>query len=201
MILKFPNEIIIILLCLIIIFMLFFRRCNSLSKSANFDILTGVHNRNYFEKNFKKIIRVSFHEPISLLFVDIDHFKKINDNYGHHRGDEILTSLAGMIRVNLRKNDIVARYGGEEFVVLLPDLGIKEAKDVAERLQIGSRHIGKNFGIPLTLSIGVVSYPELSSTKQDLVKKADQAMYQAKKQGRNQIVIYNSDEEAKTSCS
>lgn len=165
-----------------------------LTKQANFDRLTDLYNRRYFDKIFnEKFIEAHRqHYPLSLLFVDIDHFKKVNDTFGHDKGDEVLKTVAHIIRALCRKDDIVARYGGEEFVILFPNMDVNNARQVAETIRkvIEERSI-QIIGFRVTVSIGVAAtFREIVSTK-ELIKSADEALYRAKSSGRNCVVMGN----------
>ena len=146
------------------------------------DGLTGVSNRRTFDETlaleWRRAMRTR--TPISLLLVDIDHFKNYNDTHGHQAGDECLRRVAQTLRNSVhRAADLVARYGGEEFVVLLPDTPVEHARQIAESIRAAVEKLGA------TVSIGVAS--ELSSIEA-LIRKADEALYEAKRLGRNQVV-------------
>jgi diguanylate cyclase (GGDEF)-like protein len=133
-------------------------------------------------------------DPLSLIIFDLDHFKKLNDNYGHDAGDYVLKEKAQLIRSNgIREQDVFARYGGEEFVILLPKTNLKQSFEIAERLRklIESKEFmydGKR--LPVTASIGVADYRQGVITGTDLFKRADEAVYKAKEGGRNQVQFY-----------
>jgi diguanylate cyclase (GGDEF)-like protein len=133
-------------------------------------------------------------DPLSLIIFDLDHFKKLNDNYGHDAGDYVLKEMAQVIRSNgIREQDVFARYGGEEFVILLPKTNLKQSFEIAERLRklIESKEFiydGKR--LPVTASIGVADYRQGVVTGTDLFKRADEAVYKAKEGGRNQVQFY-----------
>jgi len=164
------------------------------------DILTQVHNRRSFELEFgKELERAERHQaPLSCLFADIDHFKQINDSYGHPAGDRCLRQVAQLITTELRKTDLLARYGGEEFVVLLPHCLRDEAQVIAERVRLAVANnplkLDQNETIPLTVSIGLATWQpggetrqQLHSCGESLLAAADRAMYAAKRAGRNQV--------------
>ena len=173
----------------------------NLEKMAMTDILTGLHNRRHFYEHGKEEIERSnrYNHPLSVAMLDIDHFKKINDAYGHHVGDKVLFALAQQMRESMRKIDLIARYGGEEFVILLPEINQHEALIALDRLResVTEMTIPTDKGLcKLTVSIGVA---ELSnSTNQDnkdhtidsLLQQADDALYQAKENGRNQTIAW-----------
>lgn len=165
------------------------------------DELTGVRNRRFYEQRLKdEVLRSSRNgDPLSCLFLDIDHFKSINDNWGHQVGDQALVHVADMIAGQLRSSDVLARYGGEEFVALLPTAQEDKALEVAERI----RRTVANQSLPLateddelgmTVSVGVATFvPEADAGPEQidgkaLVDRADQALYKAKQSGRNRVV-------------
>lgn len=167
------------------------------------DGLTGVKNRRYFDERALSEYKRAYREQtsIGLLLVDIDHFKSINDRYGHQVGDDCLIEVASTINEKTKRpGDTVARYGGEEFTVLLPGTDLEGAKQVAEKIRaaIESLNFSTNEGITiqLSVSIGVVAYiPKLRTGLENLIKRADQQMYLAKENGRN--CITSSDVEEK----
>ncbi len=130
--------------------------------------------------------------PLSILFFDGDHFKKVNDTYGHAVGDAVLRELGNRVRNQLRAGDLLGRYGGEEFVVLLPETDLAQACQMAERVRkaVAEHPLAAALvkeGVPMTVSLGVASFPAESTTASEVVEKADQAMYWAKRLGRNQV--------------
>lgn len=165
------------------------------------DELTGVYNRRHFQQmlnlEFKRAER--FRRPVSLLLLDVDHFKKFNDTYGHLKGDEVLRSLAQLVKNSLREVDLVARYGGEEFVIVLPNTSFADALKVAEKLRVliqsrlrivpdSVRDQAEGFSI--TASIGVSAYPDCARTPKALINTADMALYKAKRENRNTVRAY-----------
>jgi diguanylate cyclase (GGDEF)-like protein len=172
------------------------RRYQEVCHVADHDSLTGVFNRRHFEQTLQaEIVRHGrYAEGFSMLILDIDHFKKVNDSFGHLKGDEVLRAVAGVITSTVRQTDYCVRYGGEEFVVLLPHTASREAAWLAERLrqkiQKLSFAIGKDsFGV--TASIGVASIPA-GESKEGVVltSEADQALYHAKNGGRNRVTVF-----------
>ncbi|WP_150047888.1 MULTISPECIES: GGDEF domain-containing protein [Methylomonas] len=160
-------------------------------QKAYTDTLTQTHNRAAFNDTLMREIKraARAERTLSLVFVDIDHFKRINDNYGHACGDLALSSLAGWIKESIRGSDAVFRYGGEEFVILLPDTGNDEAVLIAERIRAGIEAHTLAYGMTvlnITASLGVSSLRE-GDSMESLVKRADAAMYRAKIGGRNQV--------------
>ena len=151
---------------------------------AHTDSLTQLWNHGYFQHKLDQLLTQSDSKntPLSLLFIDIDDFKKFNDENGHQKGDEVLRNVAKILKEQSRKIDLVCRYGGEEFAIILPDTEKQEAIKIAERL----RATVESANLP-TLSIGVASYPEDAKNKEDLIELADAALYRAKRLGKNQI--------------
>ncbi len=196
------------LLLLGIIMFLIFRLAGRLSeaystieKMSITDDLTRVFNRRYFHDRLDGEIERArrYDHPLSLFLMDIDHFKSINDKYGHQTGDDVLEAIGGILKSNTRSADIVARYGGEEFVVLLPETGQETARATAEKLRAAIKD--HPFLSPdqslfhVTASFGVSSLDMTGRQETDLadriVKMADDAMYQAKQEGRNRVVLYS----------
>jgi diguanylate cyclase (GGDEF)-like protein len=172
------------------------------------DALTGVPNRRYWDLRLaEEIARAQrYRYPLAVLMVDIDHFKRVNDTYGHQVGDVALQQVASRLRSNLRRTDVLARYGGEEFGVLAPQTSLEAAKVLAERLRhaIASEPIWVNsdLSIPLTISVGVAVFPEHGQNESDLVAAADAALYRAKEEGRNCVRVAESlrVERRRTKC-
>lgn len=157
------------------------------------DPLTRLYNRRYLNtrmvEEWARSIR--HNKPLSVLLSDADNFKKINDTYGHDKGDEVLRGIGEIVRKNIRKEDIGARFGGEEFVVILPETSSKDALILAERIRSNSESkIYDWMGRAVTLSIGVATFPEMQLKNfEELIQAADQAMYKAKVSGKNKVVI------------
>jgi diguanylate cyclase (GGDEF)-like protein len=129
--------------------------------------------------------------PVAILLMDIDHFKRVNDTYGHPVGDLVLKEVSRGIRASLRDIDVICRYGGEEFVAILPGCSIKEAAVAGERVRTTVEAMQRNgvtLPAPVTISIGVASFPHPFSTPSGLIKGADEALYGAKQKGRNRVV-------------
>lgn len=196
------------LLLLSIIMFLIFRLAGRLSdaystieKMSITDDLTQVFNRRYFHDRLDgEIARARrYDHPVSLFLMDIDHFKRINDKYGHQTGDDVLRAIGGILRSSTRSVDIVARYGGEEFVALLPETGQETARMTAEKLRAAI--VVHPFLSPdqslfhVTASFGVSSLDMTDKNTEAIadriVKMADDAMYQAKQEGRNRVVVYS----------
>jgi diguanylate cyclase (GGDEF)-like protein len=160
------------------------------------DPLTGLYNRRGLtEIGIREIERAQrFQHPLSILFLDVDHFKVVNDTYGHAAGDQVLAGVANLCRKDLRNVDVISRYGGEEFVVLLLESNLKVARFVAKRLcsTIANSPIPTDNGnISITMSIGIAEIQANTVGLDDLIHQADQAMYKAKSSGRNCAYVYN----------
>jgi len=162
------------------------------------DSLTSMHNRHYFDEALEQAVSTAkrYGNDVSLLFLDIDNFKDINDTCGHQYGDTILQQVAGIIQSQKRESDIAARYGGEEFVLLMPHTESIRAFILAERIRL---HIEKNLvGIEdrpmeVTISGGLASFPQNSDNSSQLVQRADDALYLAKGAGKNIICLYKEE--------
>ncbi len=156
------------------------------------DPLTGLNNRRsmmeVLEKEFDRHRRSGKH--IGLIMIDIDHFKKVNDTYGHQKGDVVLQGLATLLKRHLRQYDTAARFGGEEFALILPETDLEEAARVAERLRRAAENLSfdKIPGLQISASLGVACFPgEGIDTPDDLIREADYALYNAKRHGRNRV--------------
>ncbi len=166
---------------------------------AMVDPLTGLYNRRYAQSYLERMHKRAHRKglPFTLMLLDLDRFKQVNDHHGHIAGDEVLIEVARRLRANLREVDLLARFGGEEFLVVLPDTGRAEAAHTAERLRrvIGERPIrapSRQRDIAITLSIGVVVSDENGVTNagiSQLIDRADRALYASKSEGRNQITF------------
>ncbi|MEJ2052829.1 MAG: GGDEF domain-containing protein, partial [Calditrichaceae bacterium] len=164
------------------------------AQEAILDGLTKIYNYRYFMQELEKEINraTRYSQIFSLLMIDIDHFKRYNDNYGHVAGDRILQNLANLLLGNIRNTDTVARYGGEEFVIILPGLDRKEALKLGEKLRkLVSNFSFKNDDIKedchITISIGIACLPDDSAERSELIKSADKALYYAKQTGRDKV--------------
>jgi diguanylate cyclase (GGDEF)-like protein len=171
---------------------------HELENLATTDSLTRLHNRRHFleraEAEFERSKR--YQRPLSIFLLDADHFKEINDTYGHDTGDQALRMLASMCRQNLRQLDVIGRYGGEEFVVFLPETSMAKAMEVAERLRAGVEEINLDVAgdnIHVTVSIGVATATSQTDSIAALINEADRALYEAKRAGRNKVVLSRSD--------
>lgn len=156
-------------------------------ETALFDTLTGVHNRAYLSRYIER--RAESRSGMSVIMLDVDHFKQINDTLGHIYGDQVLHAVAGVLKRNLRSVDIIVRYGGEEFAILVPTSSAAEAHVVAERLRYAVEQfditIAENRAIRLTVSVGVAVDGSGSTSIEQLIRAADEELYAAKRGGRN----------------
>lgn len=162
-------------------------------RSSSLDALTDLHNRRWMEKMFSREVRrcETSGEPLCLVVLDVDHFKRYNDFYGHLMGDEVLRKVAETLRAHMRANDMAARFGGDEIALLLPGMSLQEALAVARRLKTAAVQIDlprQRDGMPPppTLSVGVADL-ESGDTLNSLLSRADQALYAAKRKGRNRV--------------
>lgn len=166
----------------------------NLFKAANTDALTGLYNKRYFmdclEKEFSYSKRTE--QPLSLLLIDIDHFKQVNDNYGHVVGDKILKLLGTLLSSQLRLENVSCRFGGEEFGIIIRGATIEKALHVGERIRslvAQQKVISKNREVTFTISVGVSTFNGKNfSTTEDFLTRADELLYQAKQKGRNKTI-------------
>ncbi|SEM17133.1 diguanylate cyclase (GGDEF) domain-containing protein [Halomonas daqiaonensis] len=161
---------------------------------AERDELTGLDSRSHFMKRAQALLLRSQHDtaPFSLFMIDVDHFKSINDTWGHIHGDRVLTSIAETCKRSLRPQDVIGRFGGEEFIVALPETHLKDAKMVAERLQRKVTELPVMEDMPdhrLTVTIGIAGVLDEETDLATLIKQADQALYVGKHDGRNRVVV------------
>ncbi len=167
----------------------------ALAKLSRIDGLTGLNNRTYWEEQLKQVFKLSRRENLkaTIVFIDVDHFKNINDKYGHIVGDEVLQKIANLISDCARDTDICGRYGGEEFCILMPNTTQTDAHHLAERLrtQIANSFLHPNYKIKASISIGVSEVSEGMANYTDWLSSADKALYLAKEEGRNQTVVAN----------
>ncbi len=182
-----------------------FIRFSKIERENIIDHLTGVHNRRYLDERIaSEAIRAHKYDmPLSMMMIDIDHFKAVNDRYGHQTGDRVLKSLCELLIKEVRATDVVARYGGEEIVILTIQTPISNTFDLAEKLRKAVETsimvpVDKNEqreDIRITVSIGVAGLDQQGFDSQAMIKKADMALYQAKSEGRNRVIAYH-DEKA-----
>jgi diguanylate cyclase (GGDEF)-like protein len=159
------------------------------------DGLTGTWNRRFFQMQFRQVLATAtrFQRNFSILMLDLDNFKQVNDTHGHQRGDAILVEFSQRVTAALREVDTFARYGGEEFICLLSETdtagAITTAEKIRETIKIDPFGDGGETPLSLTVSIGIASYPEHGDTFRALVESADRAMYRAKQLGRDRVAV------------
>lgn len=159
------------------------------------DALTGLYNRRYLETHLVQLIEHAANrgKPLSILTLDIDFFKAVNDTHGHDAGDRVLQEISGRIRANIRNIDLACRTGGEEFVVVLPGTDIQTAERVGERIRksIASKsfNAGPDCHLTITASVGIAALDGFDDRVDDLMKRADRALYRAKNEGRNRVIL------------
>lgn len=153
------------------------------------DPLTGLYNRRYMEDCLQRFVRLAEREnrEVSVVMVDLDHFKRLNDEHGHAFGDQVLRDAALALTGSLRETDVVCRFGGEELVIILPDCPLERAADKAEVLRLRIEELSNTHGAEITASFGVASLPHSGQTVVDLLSAADAALYKSKQSGRNQV--------------
>jgi diguanylate cyclase (GGDEF)-like protein len=175
------------------------KKMHELEEKSQRDALTGAHNRGYFDDALRREFdhATRHHWPVSIALIDLDHFKHVNDTYGHPRGDSVLISVVRAILGHIRQDDVLARYGGEEFAIILPSTPLEPATTLLVRLKeciAALRHVhddGEH--ISVTTSIGVASHMDGScyfETPEAMIKAADQALYAAKKAGRDRVIVW-----------
>jgi diguanylate cyclase (GGDEF)-like protein len=161
------------------------------AQQAITDTLTGLYNRQYLKNALEREIARArrYKRPFSMLILDIDHFKDVNDTFGHLAGDGVLREIAGILKHNVRASDVAARYGGEEFVVVLTDTDIRGAAAAAEHLRetVARHKFPAVDGRQITVSIGCTEFQSDDADMDAVIKKADDALYKAKAEGRNRV--------------
>jgi len=164
------------------------------------EALTGLFNQIYIRQRLEEEIYRSkrYNHPLSLLMIDLDNFKALNDRYGHAAGDHLLKYFSQLILETIRPSDIAARYGGEEFLIILPETTREEAQAVAERLRnrlslYPFRIDSRKEDVLFTISVGISTFPEYSQSGDELITLADMALYQAKKEGKNRVAVYGNN--------
>jgi len=173
---------------------MFHRRIGKLSQESLTDPLTGLSNRRGLQARLEHWQRTA--RPFAAIAIDIDHFKQVNDTYGHEFGDHVLQHLARQMHECSRASDLLCRNGGEEFLMLLPNTGLESAQMVAERLRIRMETTCCDDCPRATISAGVAHWPGTAATVEDMLKCADDALYRAKHEGRNRVVTASSSEAA-----
>lgn len=167
---------------------------NQLEKISRVDGLTGLYNRRFWEEQFVMEFKRDKRSdsPSALIMIDIDHFKQVNDTYGHPAGDEVIKALAGIIKKATRETDVAGRYGGEEFAIMLPDTPVANVEFVSERIR---RLVEKctvvydEIDISFTISIGIAGFKQTHKDSTQWLDSADKALYQAKESGRNRVIV------------
>jgi len=154
------------------------------------DPLTGLYNRRYMEDALERYINLAERtgSATSIIMIDLDNFKRLNDEHGHAKGDSVLRDVAGQLSAALRPSDVVARYGGEELIVILPNCGLEDSAAKAEMLRLRIEGLSDAHGASISASFGVATVPETSTSKADVIPTADAALYVAKKAGKNCVV-------------
>jgi diguanylate cyclase (GGDEF)-like protein len=175
----------------------YYRKAEELKQLSTMDPLTQLANRRYFEERLlEEVQRAKRHEsPLSLVMLDLDDFKKINDQYGHPAGDEALRITARIIRQTIRTIDVACRYGGEEFAIILPQTGKPGAAVIAERICAEFRKLDlpvqqADRWLKVTGSLGVACFPEDADSPEALIQQADNALYSAKLHGKDRVVVF-----------
>jgi two-component system, cell cycle response regulator len=159
------------------------------------DELTGLYNRRYFDRHLKLMLDKAREQDrdMAVMLIDMDYFKAVNDTHGHDAGDAVLKEFAQRLRRNIRGVDLACRFGGEEFVVLMPDTDFQQAQSVAERVRLAVAERGFEAGIvrdlAVTVSVGLALYESRDDTPEVMLKRADVALYRAKREGRNRVVF------------
>jgi diguanylate cyclase (GGDEF)-like protein len=169
-----------------------------LQYDAIHDPLTGLYNRRYFEESLIREIMKSHRVPVSftVLMIDVDNFKNVNDKYGHQMGDEVLKSIANMLKYEVRATDVACRFGGEEFVVMMEtsqEYAYKRAEQLCKDTAVLKFTVGNNTISGVTISIGLAVYPKHGNSMAQLIKNSDEALYKAKNLGKNRVVIFHQD--------
>ncbi|WP_374495104.1 diguanylate cyclase [Zoogloea sp.] len=165
-----------------------------LREQANRDPLTGLYNRRYLDSTLERELARCKRggTPLALILIDIDHFKQVNDTYGHQAGDEVLLRLAAMLASMARAGDVACRYGGEEFLLLMPTMPLASARERAEALRAAFADMEVSFGafkLRTTVSVGIAAYPGHGISADELIRNADTALYRAKNLGRNRVEV------------
>ncbi|MDI6740213.1 MAG: GGDEF domain-containing protein, partial [Candidatus Edwardsbacteria bacterium] len=160
------------------------------SEMARIDPLTGVANRRFFYEWAELVMEQArrYGRPLTVVYLDLDNFKNINDLWGHQEGDKMLMAVAATIKDTIRKTDIVARLGGDEFVILLPEADQEQARAVVDKLQNRVFALYRKSGQPVSFSMGVVTFHAIPDTVDQLVTAADQLMYKVKATGKSNVI-------------
>lgn len=173
------------------------RHLQKMKRQANVDELTGLYNRRFLEDYARKLIAIASRKetPLGVIMLDLDHFKDLNDRYGHEAGDRVLRQFSKTVTQAMRQTNLAVRYGGEEFLVLLPDTDSQACFRVAERIREAVAGMAIPSGgdkalPPMTVSLGIAVYPEHGKDLEELLKASDKALYESKRGGRNRTTIY-----------
>jgi diguanylate cyclase (GGDEF)-like protein/PAS domain S-box-containing protein len=169
-----------------------------LREQATRDPLTGLYNRRYLHETMERELARAKREnyPISVLMIDIDHFKNFNDMHGHQAGDEILIALGGLLHASVRQGDIACRYGGEEFIIIMPGVHEVDAERRAEAIRNDFCKLRVNYGgvdLSATTSVGIAFFPQHGDSMNEIIKAADAALYEAKQAGRNCVRVWKKE--------
>jgi diguanylate cyclase (GGDEF)-like protein len=174
----------------------------SLRQQSIRDPLTDLFNRRYLEETLERELRrvARLERPLGVIMLDLDRFKGFNDKFGHEAGDTLLRELSNLLRAKIRGSDIACRYGGEEFALILPEIALENVQERAEQLREDIQHLvikhrGQNLEA-ITLSAGIAMFPEHGTTSKTVLEAADAALYEAKRKGRNRVVVapFNTEE-------
>jgi len=173
-------------------------RITALEHETLTDPLTGIYNRRFMEQRLREEVSKArrYHFKLAVLLLDLDHFKRVNDELGHQAGDQVLIEIGNLVNRELRDSDILARYGGEEFLVIAPNTAPSASKSLAERLRkrieshtfLTAFNKARKLEKQITVSIGVANFGDSSNDEESLIQVADQNLYRAKHGGRNQVV-------------
>jgi two-component system cell cycle response regulator len=176
------------------------RRVEAYLEEANLDELTGIYNLRYLRGRLREVLNkaIRLSQYLSICFIDIDRFGKVNDSFGHPAGDTVLKRVAELIKENIRFTDILARYGGEEFVVVMEGSKTEDAYRSMERVRqsietANFKHKDKELELKITVSVGIAGFPKNGCADAELIEKADQALLRAKEQGKNKVIIYEEE--------
>jgi diguanylate cyclase (GGDEF)-like protein len=167
----------------------------NLRKQALRDPLTGLYNRRYLSEAIEREISTAKREEkdLSVIAIDLDHFKDVNDTFGHQVGDQYLIIFAALLRSRIRKSDIACRYGGEEFLLVLPGISLEDAVKRSEEIRreyANTTLPGRGINKKVTISIGIATYPLHGKESEDIIVKADKALYMSKENGRNRVTVW-----------
>ncbi|MGE3809029.1 MAG: GGDEF domain-containing protein [Gemmataceae bacterium] len=188
----------ILLLAVLLTTVAILMRVNRLQEDALFDAVTGLRNHRFFQIRLREEIERTdrYGKPTSLMLLDLDNFKEVNDRYGHAVGDLLLRSVAELLTKNVRATDMVCRYGGDEMAVILPDTPLHDAGRVADRCREAIANMPFDHKVDIAVCVGVAVYPDHALRADMLIRAADAAMYRAKRSGKNLVVLADMEEAA-----